>query len=114
MTNLALKGIIAVQAMAEMSKAAGQSSDAKYYGVRHAELIVATCISYIRYQQYVSTNIEEWATLSVSSDKSHLLSSYGEESSSALMYNLFADLLLGVDIVPQAVCQSIYNISNCN
>lgn len=33
MTNLAIKGIVGVQAMAEISKALGQNSDAEYYGV---------------------------------------------------------------------------------
>lgn len=32
-TNLALKGIIGIGAMAEMSKAAGQQDDAKLYNV---------------------------------------------------------------------------------
>ena len=34
MTNLAIKGIIAVQAMAHMSEAVGQYEDAKRYTVR--------------------------------------------------------------------------------
>lgn len=34
MTNLALKGIIGVKAMAEMSRALGQQDDAQLYDVR--------------------------------------------------------------------------------
>ena len=45
-----------------------------------------------------------WESLALSTDESHFLSSYGEQSSSALMYNLFSDLLLGTNIVPQSVC----------
>ena len=34
-TNLALKGIIAIGAMGEMSRANGNGSDAQLYGVKH-------------------------------------------------------------------------------
>ena len=54
-------------------------------------------------QNYVEANIGTWQLLALSSDQSHFLFSYGNESSSALMYNLFSDLLLGTNIVPQSV-----------
>lgn len=44
-----------------------------------------------------------WQELALSSDQTHFLSSYGEESSSALMYNLFADLWLGTNLVAESV-----------
>ena len=66
-------------------------------------------------QNDVASNINAWQSLALSSDQSHFLSSYGEESSSALMYNLFSDLLLGTNVVPQSVCvNSIAITSNCN
>lgn len=54
-------------------------------------------------QSYVAANIGTWESLALSADQSHLLFSYGEESSYALMYNLFSDRLLGTNIVPQSV-----------
>ena len=40
MTNLAIKGIIGVKAMAEISRTVNQSSDAQLYDVRHLELLL--------------------------------------------------------------------------
>ena len=40
MTNLAIKGIIAVKAVAEISRTVNQSSDAQLYDVRHLELLL--------------------------------------------------------------------------
>ncbi|KAI0705121.1 hypothetical protein C8T65DRAFT_740959 [Cerioporus squamosus] len=70
MTNLAIKGIIAVKAMAEMSHAAQQDSDAQHY----------------------NSNVQQ-----------HLLGQYGDQSSWAMLYNIYADLLLGTNLVSQDV-----------
>ena len=39
----------------------------------------------------------------MSSDGSHLLGSYGDQQSWSLMYNLYADKMLGLNFVPQSV-----------
>ena len=42
----------------------------------------------------------------MSSDGSHILGFYGEENSSSLLYNIYADRLLGTGLISQSV-------SNC-
>lgn len=44
-----------------------------------------------------------WHSLALSSDGSHFLGAYGDEQSSALMYNIYADRLLDTGIVNQTV-----------
>ncbi|KAI0372113.1 DUF1793-domain-containing protein [Pilatotrama ljubarskyi] len=87
MTNLAIKGMIGVKAMAEISRTLGEESDAERYALQAATLV------------------SSWTGFAVSSDGSHLLGIYGEQSSWALLYNLYADRLIGTDIVGQDVLQ---------
>lgn len=56
----------------------------------------------------MTANINVWQDLALSSNRDHFLFSYGEESSSALMYNLFADRLLGTNLIPQSVGNPVY------
>ncbi|KAI0267844.1 hypothetical protein BC834DRAFT_870195 [Gloeopeniophorella convolvens] len=86
-TNLAFKGIVAIQAMADMSVAAGKSSDATAFGQ------IA--------QEYTSA----WNASALASD-GHLLASYGAESSWSLGYNYFADLWLETTILNQDTINS--------
>ncbi|KLO15829.1 hypothetical protein SCHPADRAFT_888243 [Schizopora paradoxa] len=84
-TNLALKGILGIGAMARMSNFSGIPTDeARYQGIS---------------QSYM----QQWLSLSVSSDKTHLLGNFGNETSSGVIYNLFADKLLQLGLVPQAI-----------
>ncbi|KAI0705087.1 hypothetical protein C8T65DRAFT_240266 [Cerioporus squamosus] len=85
MTNLAIKGIIGVKAMAEISRATHQDSDAQQYDSRANALAGS------------------WLSLAESSDQQHLLGQYGDESSSALLYNIYADLLLNTSLISQDV-----------
>ncbi|KAK0441136.1 hypothetical protein EV421DRAFT_751118 [Armillaria borealis] len=88
MTNLAIKGIIGIKAMSEISQALGKSEDAEMYSSTAKSLV------------------EQWQTLAGSNG--HLLSSYGliaDPSSWSLVYNLYADKLLGTALVNS----SIYN-----
>ncbi|KAI0368348.1 DUF1793-domain-containing protein [Pilatotrama ljubarskyi] len=87
MTNLAIKGIIGVKAMAEISRALGEDFDAQQYD-SHAAALVG-----------------QWQSLALSTDGKHLLGTYGNQQSWALMYNLYADRLLGTDLVSQALLQ---------
>ncbi|RPD54725.1 hypothetical protein L226DRAFT_560384 [Lentinus tigrinus ALCF2SS1-7] len=85
MTNLAIKGIIGVKAMAEISRATQHDSDAQQYDSR------ATALA------------GSWLSLAESSDQQHLLGQYGDQSSAAMLYNIYADLLLDTALVPQDI-----------
>ncbi|TFK89099.1 DUF1793-domain-containing protein [Polyporus arcularius HHB13444] len=87
MTNLALKGIIGVKAMAEISRALGKDSDAQ------------------EYDSHASALIGSWLSLAESSSQQHLLGIYGDQQSWALLYNIYADLLLGTKLVPQSIIE---------
>ncbi|OCH90332.1 DUF1793-domain-containing protein [Obba rivulosa] len=94
LTNLAVKGIIAIQAMAEMSKAIGDED------------------SFEIYAKQASAFIEIWESLALSSDQQHLLLDYGDETTWALAYNLYADRLLGLNLVNPSVCPILYEWTN--
>ncbi|KAI1350904.1 glutaminase GtaA [Xylaria sp. FL0043] len=87
-TNLAIKGIIGLRAMAEISNLTDHADDASSY--------LDTANSYI----------DQWQTLGINSaaDPPHTTLSYGDEDSHGLLYNLYANSLLGFDgFVPQSV-----------
>ncbi|EIW62877.1 uncharacterized protein TRAVEDRAFT_114260 [Trametes versicolor FP-101664 SS1] len=97
MTNLALKGIIGVKAMAEISQALGQKYDAQLYN------------------NYAASLAASWVSLAMSSSGDRLLGSYDDEQSWALMYNLYADRLLQTGVVEQTVnsfARAFYTIIN--
>ena len=54
-------------------------------------------------QNQASTLLNSWLSLAMSSDGSRLLGSYGDQQSWSLMYNLYADKMLGLNFVPQSV-----------
>ncbi|KAJ3555355.1 hypothetical protein NM688_g2626 [Phlebia brevispora] len=88
LTNLALKGIIGIKAMSEISAALHIDSDA--------------------HLQNVSTALaKQWQSQALSSASQHILASFGDPDTSwSLSYNLFADRLLNTTIVPSSVYQS--------
>ncbi|KAE9404337.1 DUF1793-domain-containing protein, partial [Gymnopus androsaceus JB14] len=85
MTNLAIKGIIGIAAMAEISQVVGNVSAAQ------------------QYQANASSYVKLWESLGTSSG--HLLPTYQDTSSSdyALMYNMYADTLLRTNLIDQSV-----------
>ncbi|KAL0578373.1 hypothetical protein V5O48_003625 [Marasmius crinis-equi] len=83
MTNLAIKGIIGVRAMAEISHTVGKGDDAS------------------KYQNQASSWVTTWQT-QASSD-GHLTSTYSASNSWGLMYNLYPDKLLGMKLVSQDI-----------
>ncbi|KAM5534565.1 hypothetical protein V8D89_011769 [Ganoderma adspersum] len=83
--NIAFKGIIGVKAMAEIARVLGKDSDAAEYGNQATSLLGS------------------WLSLATSSDGSHLLGTYGDQTSWSLMYNLFTDKMLGLNLVSQSV-----------
>ncbi|KAG2056314.1 DUF1793-domain-containing protein [Suillus hirtellus] len=84
-TNLAIKGVIGIQAMSIISGILGDTVNQQNYSS-----IV---------QRYVP-QLLDYAT---SSDGLHLTLNYGNESSWGLSYNLYADKLLGANVFPESV-----------
>ncbi|KAK7038989.1 hypothetical protein VNI00_010381 [Paramarasmius palmivorus] len=80
-TNLAVKGILGIHAMADICYALGKDDDAKIY--------LNTATSYA----------QKWRDLAWSSD--HFSSSYGQSSRWSMVYNLYADKLLGKNVATQ-------------
>lgn len=75
-TNLALKGIVGIRAMADLSKLAGDDGDAQ------------------RYRDIASSYVEKWLGYGLSRDKTHAKLSYTWYGSWTTLYNLFADSVL--------------------
>ncbi|KAF1968192.1 DUF1793-domain-containing protein [Bimuria novae-zelandiae CBS 107.79] len=86
-TNLALKGIIGIAAMAQIATLVGEDDDAENY----------TSIA----QDYIT----KWETLGVNAAASppHATLNYNNASTHGLLYNLFNDKLLGTNLVPQHI-----------
>lgn len=87
--NLALKGIVAVAAMARIATAAGNSSDATHY------------------QGMAKQFIAYWTANAQDSSAAHLDLTYsgsgGGDGTWGTTYNGFADRLLGTNLVPESV-----------
>lgn len=75
-SNLALKGIIGIRAMSEISSILGETKDAKYY------------------REIADDYIDKWQDLALSKDKRFPKLSYEWYGSWTTIYNLFADSLL--------------------
>ncbi|KAI0289968.1 DUF1793-domain-containing protein [Russula brevipes] len=84
-TNLAIKGIIAVEAMSRMSSIVKQAADADRYRGDAARLY------------------SQWKSLGLSSRDQHVLAVYGQANTWTLGYNLFADVWLGTNLVEASV-----------
>ncbi|KAJ3769969.1 hypothetical protein FB446DRAFT_745812 [Lentinula raphanica] len=87
-TNLAIKGIIGIAAMAQISQAMSDTVAAQ------------------QYQANATSYVKLWESLATSSG--HLLPTYEDTSSSdyALMYNMYADVLLNTGLIDQSVYSS--------
>lgn len=83
-TNLAVKGIIAIKAMSELSSSLGRKVDSDMYST------------------IASTLVQTWASLALSTSN-NLLLAYGTTGTSTLGYNLFADRWLATNIVSTEV-----------
>jgi len=84
-TNLAIKGIVGIKAMAKIA------------------LLVGDTAKSTNYSSIASSYVTQWQKLATASGGKHLTLSYGDDSSWGLSYNLFADKLLGTNVFPQAV-----------
>jgi hypothetical protein len=83
-TNLALKGIIGLKAMAEIALLSG-----------NVDIFSATAEDYLTKWQGFAINR--------AADPPHTTLSYGDADSHGLLYNLYADKLLGLNFVPQSI-----------
>ncbi|KAH9017578.1 hypothetical protein EDB85DRAFT_2076084 [Lactarius pseudohatsudake] len=90
LTNLAIKGIIAIEAMSKMSSVVKQTADADKYSNTAARLY------------------SQWKSLALASDQ-HLVATYGEAVSWTLGYNLFADAWLDTGIVESFIFEGQSN-----
>ncbi|KAK2625981.1 hypothetical protein QTJ16_004243 [Diplocarpon rosae] len=86
-TNLALKGIIAIEAMSVIAQKTGHLADQKMYS--------GIALDYIA----------RWQKLAVvtTATPPHTSLAYQDQTSHGLLYNLYADALLGLDLVPKAI-----------
>ncbi|KAH8977286.1 hypothetical protein EDB86DRAFT_3167651 [Lactarius hatsudake] len=87
-TNLAIKGIIAIEAMSKMSSVVKQTADADKYSTTATRLY------------------SQWKSLALASDQ-HLFATYGQMDSWTLGYNLFSDAWLDTGVVESSVGLSI-------
>ncbi|KAF7335620.1 hypothetical protein MVEN_02216900 [Mycena venus] len=85
-TNLAIKGIIAIQAMSEISQ------------------IMSDVAQATQYQSTAANLLQSWTEMASSSGS--LIWSYGDSSSFGLMYNFLADKLLGLNLVPSSIYEA--------
>ncbi|KAH9023971.1 hypothetical protein EDB85DRAFT_294337 [Lactarius pseudohatsudake] len=95
-TNLAIKGIIAIKAMSQMSSFINKTTDFDKYSSTSSRLYA------------------QWKSLALAGDN-YLLAAYGQIGSWTLGYNLFADVWLNTSVVESSVYDSqssfIYNLS---
>ncbi|KLO09278.1 DUF1793-domain-containing protein [Schizopora paradoxa] len=84
LTNLSLKGIIGIGAMAKISTLMNMNDDA------------------LMYDNTAKSFILLWQNLSISQDQTQILSSFGDQNSSGIIYNLYADKLLQLGLVPKS------------
>ncbi|EMD40792.1 hypothetical protein CERSUDRAFT_103175 [Gelatoporia subvermispora B] len=84
-TNLAIKGIVGIKAMAEIASIVGDTARSS------------------NYSSISASYVPQWQQFATSSDGKHLTLSYGNDSSWGLSYNMFADVLLNTSVFPASV-----------
>lgn len=84
-TNLAIKGIVGIQAMSEVARIVGVSADALNFST--------TATSYFA----------QWEYFGIDPSGRHTLLAYEWRSSYGLLYNTYPDKLLNLGIIPQSL-----------
>lgn len=86
-TNLALKGIIGIEAFAVIAKLTGNTADAA------------------NYTDIAHSYIDQWQVLGVAQDATppHTTLGYGLNDTHGLLYNLYGDTELNLGLVPQEI-----------
>ncbi|EPQ55461.1 DUF1793-domain-containing protein [Gloeophyllum trabeum ATCC 11539] len=90
-TNLAIKGIVGIEAMSVIANMTGDAGRAA------------------NYSSVASGYAEQFSKLAMASTEGHLTLNYGDERSWGLAYNLYADVLLGTQVFPK----SLYQMQDC-
>jgi hypothetical protein len=85
--NLALKGILAIGAMAQVATAAGNATDAT------------------RYRSTAKDYVGQWVAKAQDSTPDHLKLAYDQPGTWSLKYNGYPDALLGLGLVPASVAE---------
>src|SRR5258708_8591099 len=88
-SNLALKGILGVDAMAQIAKYAGRSKDQQYYNQQGSSLIT------------------QWVPLSEDSSALHLKLAYDMPGTWRLIYNALPDKLLWINMIQSGTLQQV-------
>ncbi|CAK4033826.1 Hypothetical predicted protein [Lecanosticta acicola] len=86
-TNLAIKGIIGIEAMAQIANRTGHTTDGQ------------------NYTKIAHDYITKWQGYAVNSNATppHTTFNYNNASSFSLLYNIFGDMELGLQLVPQSI-----------
>ena len=89
-TNLAIKGIVAIEAMAQIANRTGHVEDGQ------------------NFTKIAHDYVQKWMGLAIAQPegnltKPHTTLAYGMNDTWGLLYNLFGDKELGLDLVPQSV-----------
>ncbi|KAI0796743.1 DUF1793-domain-containing protein [Abortiporus biennis] len=84
-TNLAIKGIVGIKAMAVIADLVGDQARSS------------------NYSSIAASYVQQWQTFATSSGGQHLTLSYGDDASWGLSYNLLGDKLLGTNLFPTSV-----------
>jgi len=86
-TNLAIKGIIGIEAMSRIANLTGHTAEAQ------------------NWTNIAHSYITQWQTLGIAHDATppHTTLSYGQNETHGLLYNLYNDALLSLNLVPRSV-----------
>ncbi|KAF8213809.1 DUF1793-domain-containing protein [Mycena galopus ATCC 62051] len=84
-TNLAIKGIVGIRCMAEISKLLGDTA------------------KYTNYSSIAADYVTKWQVYAASKTGAHLTLDYNDDPSWGLVYNLFPDVYLKLNLFPQSV-----------
>ncbi|KAK2596697.1 hypothetical protein QQS21_006212 [Conoideocrella luteorostrata] len=84
-TNLAIKGIIALEAMSQVATKAGHQSESA------------------NYSSLAKQYLEFWTQHGVNKDAGHTMLQYDNKDSYGLLYNIYPDKVLGLNLIPQEI-----------
>ncbi|KAF2190241.1 DUF1793-domain-containing protein [Zopfia rhizophila CBS 207.26] len=84
-TNLAIKGIVALDAISKVAEVLSQADDAS------------------RYLDISTKYFEAWTHFAIDPSSNHTLLSYQHRASWGLLYNIYPSLLLNLTVIPQSI-----------
>lgn len=99
--------------MVEISGVLGYASDAQTYDVSVLSNFYDGFLQNGTTQNRTIQLMNGWLSSSLSTDRQHILGVFGDESSWSLTYNLYADALLGTNLVPQSVTSPTTGFHPC-